>query len=92
MDRPQIRAWLILWRDNDAKLEPLLEKSFLLMEDIPASKDLSRLATIGLEALDGRSSDQRAFLEQAKKLHAEVELAIIPSIEKLISRVTEPRP
>jgi hypothetical protein len=53
---------------------------------------LSRLATIGLEALDGRSSDQRAFLEQAKKLHAEVELAIVPSIEKLISRVTEPRP
>ena len=92
MDRPQIRAWLILWRDNDAKLEPLLEKSFLLMEDIPASKDLSRLATIGLEALDGRLSDQRAFLEQAKKLHAEVEIAIVPSIEKLISRVTEPRP
>jgi hexosaminidase len=92
MDRPQIRAWLILWRDNDAKLEPVLGKSFLLMEDIPASKDLSRLATIGLEALDGRFSDQLAFLEQAKKLHAEVELAIVPSIEKLISRVTEPRP
>ncbi len=84
MDRPQIRAWLILWRDNDAKLEPLLEKSFLLKENIPASQDLARLATIGLDALDGHASDQSAFLEQAKKLHAEVELAIVPAIEKLI--------
>ena len=86
MDLTQIRAWLILWRDNDAKLEPVLENSFLLKEDIPASKDLSRLAAIGLEALDHHVSDQRAFLEQAKKLHAEVELAIVPSIEKLIER------
>jgi hexosaminidase len=92
MDLPQIRAWLILWRENDAKLAPLLEKSFLLKEDIPASRDLSRLAAIGLEALDHHASDQSAFLEQAKKLHAEVELAIVPSIEKLISRATEPRP
>src|ERR1017187_9995163 len=90
MDGPQIRAWLILWRDNDARLEPVLEKSFLLKEDIPASKDLSRLAAIGLEALDlieqGRHGlpDYSAFLEQAKKLHAEVEIAIIPSVEKLI--------
>jgi hexosaminidase len=84
MDRPQIRAWLILWRDNDAKLEPQLEKSFLLKEDISASKDLSRLAAIALEALDGHASDQTAFLEQAKKLHAEVELAIVPAIEKLL--------
>ena len=29
--------------------------------------------------------DYSAFLEQAKKLHAEVELAIVPSIEKLIA-------
>ena len=85
MDRPQIRAWLILWRDNDAKLEPLLEKSFLLKEVIPVSKDLSRLAAIGLEALDGKVSDQSAFLAEAKKLHAEVEIAIVPSIEKLIA-------
>jgi hexosaminidase len=84
MDLPQIRAWLILWRDNDAKLEPILEKSFLLKENIPASKDLSRLAAIALDAVDGHASDQSAFLEQAKKLHAEVELAIVPAIEKLI--------
>jgi hexosaminidase len=74
----QIRAWLILWRDNDAKLGDLLEKSFLLKEDIPASKDLSRLAAIGLEALDGHTSDQSAFLAQAKKLPREVELAERP--------------
>jgi hexosaminidase len=90
MDHVQLRAWLTLWRDNDAQLKPLLEKSFLLTEDIPASRDLSRLGAIGLEALDfiehGQHGfpDKSAFLEQAKKLHAEVELAIVPSIEKLI--------
>jgi len=94
MDHVQIREWLTLWRDNDAKLKPLLEKSFLLTEDIPASKDLSRLAAIGLEALDfiehGRHpsaewlAEHRAFLEQAKELHAEVWIAIVPSIEKLL--------
>jgi hexosaminidase len=90
MDRPQIRAWLILWRDNDAKLGDLLEKSFLLKENIPASKDLSRLAAIALDALDGHTSDQSAFLEQAKKLHAQVELAIVPAIEKLIQTARSP--
>jgi hexosaminidase len=102
MDSAQIRAWLTLWRDNDAKLEPLLQQSFLLSENAPASKDLSRLGAIGLEALDyiehGQHptpawlTEQKTFLEQAKKLHAEVELAIVPSIEKLIARATEPRP
>src|SRR5579864_3700860 len=30
----QIRTWLVLWRNNDAKLHPLLEQSSLLQEDI----------------------------------------------------------
>ncbi|HLK21817.1 MAG TPA: family 20 glycosylhydrolase [Bryobacteraceae bacterium] len=84
-DLPRIRAWLILWRDNDAKLEPLLGKSFLLKEAIPVSKMLKQLAEIGLDALDGKVSDQSAFLAEAKKLHAEVEIAIVPSIEKLVA-------
>jgi hypothetical protein len=74
----------------------MLKKSFLLAEDVPLSKDLSRLGAIGLEALDfierGQHpstawlADQRTFLEQAKKLHAEVRIAIVPSIQKLIEQ------
>jgi hexosaminidase len=95
MDRSQIREWLIRWRDNDAKLEPMLTKSFLLAEVKPLSEDLSKLARIGLEALDAieRSQkptqawaqNQRPFLDAAKKPRAELLLMIVPSIEKLVA-------
>jgi hexosaminidase len=37
-DRERIRHWLTHWRANDAAVEPILESSFLLQEDIPLSK------------------------------------------------------
>jgi hexosaminidase len=99
MDRSQIREWLIRWRDNDAKLEPMLTKSFLLAEVKPLSEDLSKLARIGLEALDAieRSQkptqawaqNQRPFLDAAKKPRAELLLMIVPSIEKLVAAALE---
>jgi hexosaminidase len=94
MDRDRIRQWLTLWRGNDARLKPTLEKSFLIAEDIPVSKDLSQLGSIGLQALDyierGRRppaawlSEQRAFLDNARKLRLELLIAIVPSIQKLV--------
>src|SRR5580698_8004040 len=45
----QIRAYLTLWRDNDAKLHPLLDRSFLLQEVAPLSADLSALGAAGLQ-------------------------------------------
>jgi hexosaminidase len=95
MDRPKIREWLVRWSDNDAKLEPMVAKSFLLAEVKPLSEDLSKLARIGLEALNSMESgekrppgwltDQRAFLAAAKRPRAELLLMIIPSIDRLIS-------
>jgi hexosaminidase len=95
MDRDQIRVWLTRWRDNDAQLKPLLQRSDLLREDLPVSEHLNRLAAIGLEALDysaGRErppdawlAQQRVFLESCKKPQAELRIAILPSIEKLIN-------
>ena len=89
-----MRIWLTRWRDNDAQLKPLLEKSELLREDIPVSENLNRLAVIGLQALEyldrgERPSDtwlaqQRAVLEKLKKPQAELRLAIAPSIERLV--------
>jgi hexosaminidase len=54
----QIRAQLAAWRDNDAKLKPLLEQSFLLQEDAPLSADLSTLGAAGLQALDAIDKSQ----------------------------------
>jgi hexosaminidase len=95
MDKPQIRAWLTLWRDNDAKLRPALEKSFLLAEDVQVSKDLNQVATIGLEALDylerGKRppaawvAQQKVFLDNARKIRQELFIAIVPSIQKLLA-------
>lgn len=94
-DRDQARIWLTRWRDNDALLQPTLEKSALLKEDIPVSADLSRLASVGLQALDYLDrnqrppeswlAQQRAFLEKLKKPQADVRIAIMPSVEKLVN-------
>ena len=97
MDRPALRGWLELWRANDAKLQPVLANSFLLAEDAPVSEDLSRMGAIGIQALSyldrGRRparawvKEQRAFLDEAGKLHQELRIAITPSIQKLVDRV-----
>jgi hexosaminidase len=47
-----IRAQLTAWRDNDPRLHPMLEKSFLMGELAPLSADLSSLGFAGLFALD----------------------------------------
>lgn len=92
----EIRVWLTAWRDNDAKLQPVLAKSFLAAEDAPISKELSRLGSIGLEALDFMErrrhapqawlDQQQAFLQQTAKLHLELWIAIVPSIQKLVDQ------
>ena len=100
LDRAQIRMWLTRWRDNDALLKPMLEKSALLKEDVPVSVALSRLGRIGLQALDYADrgarppdawlAEQRAYLETLKKPQAELRLAIVLSIEKLVSLTASP--
>jgi len=96
MDTAALRVWLTAWRDNDAKLQPIFAKSFLAAEDAPISKELSRLGSIGLEALDfiehhqhapqAWLDEQRAFLAQAGKLHLELWLAVVPPIQNLVDK------
>ena len=54
----QIRASLVKWRDNDANLQPVLDRSFILAEDKPLSGDLAALAAAGLQALDSIGKNQ----------------------------------
>jgi hexosaminidase len=90
----QIRMWLTMWRDNDARLHPLLEQTFLLQEDVPLSQDLSALGTAGLQALDyldkGQTApdawktQQAALLEQSKKPMADMLLMVAAPVGQLV--------
>jgi hexosaminidase len=90
----QIRSLLMLWRNNDAKLHPLLQKSALLREDIPVSQNLAMLGAAGLQAIDyldkGQSepdlwkSQQMAVIEQAKKPVAGLLLMVVVPVQQLV--------
>jgi hexosaminidase len=90
----KIRARLVLWRDNDAKLHPVLEQSFLLKELEPLSEDLSTLAAAGLLALDyldkstpspnSWRAQQLAFVESAKTPKADLLLMVVDPVQRLI--------
>ena len=90
----QIRMWLTTWRDNDAKLHPLLEQSFLLKEDELLSQELSALGAAGLQALDNLDKSQAtpdslktqetALIEQSRKPIADVLLMIVAPVQQLV--------
>jgi hexosaminidase len=93
-DWQQAQEWLSLWRDNDAKLQPLLARSYLTQELAPLSRNLSQVAEIGLQALNDLhenrlvSTDLRQrnidFLKAAEKPQAVLLLMIAPSVELLV--------
>ena len=90
----QIRTWLTLWRNNDAKLRPLLQQSALLEEDVPVSENLAMLGAAGLQAIDyldrGQPepdlwrTQQLAVIEQAKKPVAGLLLMVVAPVEQLV--------
>jgi len=96
----QIRAWLTLWRNNDMKLHPLLEKSSLLHEDVAISQNLAMLGAAGLQALDyldkGQpepelwKTQQMAIVDQSKKPVAGLLLQVTPSVEELVEATSAP--
>src|SRR5882762_6650877 len=90
----RLRAQLARWRDNDAQLQPLAQRSLLVKEVAARSQDLSALGAAGLAALDAIAkgqpaldswkSEQLAVIEQAKKPKAQLLLIPAPSIQKLV--------
>jgi hexosaminidase len=65
-----LREQLKEWAENDAHLEPLVQRSFLVKEAAPASAALSQAAAIGLAALD-RITQGVATSDDAKKQQAD---------------------
>ncbi|HYM75817.1 MAG TPA: family 20 glycosylhydrolase [Candidatus Dormibacteraeota bacterium] len=96
----RIREWLTLWRDNDAKLHPLLQQSALLQEDIQVSQNLAMLGAAGLQALDyldkGQpepdlwKTQQLAVIEQAKKPVAGLLLMVVAPVQQLVESAGQP--
>jgi hexosaminidase len=89
-----LRAQLTVWRDNDAILQPLAQRSFLVKEVTANSQDLSALGTAGLAAFDtiakGQPSpdswkaQQLAIIDHVKKPKAQLLLIPAPAVQKLI--------
>jgi hexosaminidase len=90
----RLRAQLTVWRDNDAMLRPLAERSFLVKEVAANSQDLSWLGTAGLAALeaiakgqpasDSWRAQQLAVIDQVKKPKAQLLLIPLRGVQKLI--------
>lgn len=86
--------WLKLWRDNDAKLQPELGRTYLTKELLPLSQSLHTVAEIGLDALDrierrqpiarAMQSEEVTELDAAKKPQAVLLLTVAPSVEELV--------
>ena len=94
-----LRRYLTNWQGNDARLKPTLEKNILLEEVAPVSAAISRLAGIGLQALDSIEaakpapeswvSEQRAYiagLTTNRQAPAEVVILIADPVATLVNR------
>lgn len=91
----QVRAWLTTWRDNDAKLQPVLVQSDLTAELVPVSRGLSQAAVIGLAAADAlehhqtlTAADKKQDLDTLKQLRAPQAVLlnmVVPGVEILVN-------
>jgi hexosaminidase len=93
----RLRGQLSAWLDNDAKLQPLLQRSFLVKEVAATSQDLSSLAAVGVAALDFAAKggiapedwkkQQLAVIEQIGKPKSQLLVMPAPAIQKLVEAV-----
>jgi hexosaminidase len=96
----QIRTYLTTWRDNDAKLHPLLEQSFLLHEATPLSENLAALGAAGLQSLDYLAKSQPSpeswraqqlvLIDRSKTRSADVLLMVATPVQQLIEASANP--
>jgi len=90
----QLRAQLTKWRENDAVLQSLAQRSSFVKEVAPSSQDLSAVATIGLTALeaiasatplsDDAKAQSTAAITAASKGKAQLLLIPAGTIQKLV--------
>jgi hexosaminidase len=99
-DWDQAQEWLVLWRDNDAQLQPLLPKSELTKELAPVSMNLHHVSQAGLDAIGylrehhhaplAWKTREVAFLKQSEKPQAVLLNMVAPAVLKLVQATTTP--
>jgi hypothetical protein len=85
------------WISNNNKVRVLIESNPILKEISPIIQDLDNCSKVGIEALKliqknkkakgNWLTDSNAFITEAKKHKAQMELAIVPGIQKLVDDV-----
>jgi hypothetical protein len=93
-NKDKVRRQLTLWREGQAELLPVMQRSALLQEAVPLAEDVAALVATGLEALDfmdaGKPAlaawvtEHLALLDRAAKPRAQLLIVIVPSIRKLL--------
>jgi hexosaminidase len=71
----ELRAVFTIWRDNHARLLPLLQSNALLRELIPLSENLSKAGALGLQALEKKAS--AAQVKPLETTYAELSPAFV---------------
>jgi hexosaminidase len=90
----RLRTQFNAWRDNDALLQPLAQRSFFVKEVSANSQDLSALGAVGLSALDAVAKGQPAtdswkalqlsIIDQVKKPKAQLLMIPAPAVQRLV--------
>ena len=93
-DWDQAQEWLVLWRDNDVQLQPLLPRSDLTKELAPVSTNLHFVSQAGLDAIGYLrehhhapptwKTRQIAYLKKSEKPQAILLNMVAPAVLKLV--------
>ena len=93
-DWDQAQEWLVLWRDNDVQLQPLLPRSDLTKELAPVSTNLHFVSQAGLDAIGYLrehhhapptwKARQIAYLKKSEKPQAVLLNMVAPAVLKLL--------
>jgi hexosaminidase len=93
-DWEQAQEWLVLWRDNDAQLQPLLPRSELTKELALMSTNLHLVSQAGLDAIGylrqhrnpppAWKAREVAFLKKSEQPQAVLLNMVAPAVLKLV--------
>ncbi len=96
-DRTLLNDLLTLWKENHAKLEPLLANNQLLDDVEPLSRDLADVSVIALKLMETFASKENltegqtrlftAILQRAEKQKGALLLMVVPPVKKLFESV-----
>jgi hexosaminidase len=94
-EKTRLRGMLLGWRDNDLRLQPVLQSGIFLQKELaPVSQNVAAVAAAGLQALDyidtrmtppvSWTQQQLAITTAARKPQASMLIMIAEPVQKLV--------